>query len=376
MKILITGGAGFIGKWVVEKLPADAEIIIIDSLDEQVHKTLRDFAPEIKERALCIKDDIQNIEVHKEHIEGAEVVIHLAAQTGTGQSMYEINKYIQHNVSGTAKLLELISGLENKPKRIILSSSRAVYGEGAYIDGTSKYYPKGRILSDLQKGNWEIYNDKNQELKSLNMQEDQITNPTSVYGLTKLWQEQLLQNYCESQNIDLVTLRFQNVFGPKQELGNPYTGIIGIFTNAILQEGSVELFEDGLMTRDFIFVGDVAEAVCRCISYTGRISSAINIGSGEATTLKELVEAIAQIAEKIVDVKFSGRFRVGDVRHAVSDMTTYKLKFGEWKPMSLVDGLTQYLNWYMMQSPVSKIELQLSLQEMEEKGLLFNSKNI
>jgi dTDP-L-rhamnose 4-epimerase len=375
MKILITGGAGFIGKWVVEKLPADTEIIIVDSLDEQVHRTLRDFAPEIQERAVCIKDDIKNIATHKALIEGTDVVIHLAAQTGTGQSMYEINRYIQHNVNGTAKLLELISTLKKKPKRVVLSSSRAVYGEGAYTDGLNTYYPKGRESDNLKAGKWEVYSDKGFQLDSLKMQEDQDCNPTSVYGLTKLWQEQLLQIYCETEKIDLVTLRFQNVYGPKQELGNPYTGIIGIFTNLILQESGVELFEDGLMTRDFVFVDDVAEAVCKCIFYAGSLSGIINIGSGNATTLKDLVETIAHISEKKVPIKFSGRFRVGDIRHAVSDMSKYNMILGQYQPTSLEVGIKHYLDWYLKQNPVSKAELQASFFEMEQKGLLIQSTN-
>jgi dTDP-L-rhamnose 4-epimerase len=373
MKILITGGAGFIGQWVVEKLPSDCEIIIIDSLDEQVHRTRRDFAPEIQERAVCIKDDIQNIETHKTLIEGTDVVIHLAAQTGTGQSMYEINRYIQHNVNGTAKVLELISMLKKKPKRIILSSSRAVYGEGAYTDGVKTYYPKGRESDNLKAGRWEIYSDQSLQLDCLKMQENQVCNPTSVYGLTKLWQEQLLQVYCETEKIDLVILRFQNVYGPKQELGNPYTGIIGIFTNLILQESDVELFEDGLMTRDFVFVDDVAEAVCKCVLYPNALSGIMNVGSGNATTLKNLVEVIAHISEKKVPIKFSGRFRVGDIRHAVSDMSKYKIMFGDYQPTSLELGIKHYLNWYLKQNPVSKAELQASFSEMEQKGLLIQS---
>lgn len=375
MKILITGGAGFIGKWVVEKLPTDAEIIIIDSLDEQVHKTLRDFAPEIQERASCIKDDIQNIEAYREQIEGTDVVVHLAAQTGTGQSMYEMNRYIQHNVNGTAKLLELISTLEKKPKRIILSSSRAVYGEGAYTDRINTYYPKGRESNNLKAGKWEIYSDNGLQLESLRMREDQVCNPTSVYGLTKLWQEQLIQIYCETEKIDLVTLRFQNVYGPKQELGNPYTGIIGIFTNLILQDSGVELFEDGLMTRDFVYVDDVAEAVCKCVFYPEALSGIINIGSGNATTLRDLVETIAHISGKKVPIEFSGRFRVGDIRHAVSDMGKYKVMFSDYQPTSLEQGIKHYLIWYLKQNPVSKNELQSSFSEMERKGLLIQSKS-
>ncbi|EKQ68735.1 nucleoside-diphosphate-sugar epimerase [Leptolyngbyaceae cyanobacterium JSC-12] len=370
MKILITGGAGFIGKWLIEKLPSNAEVVVIDSLDEQVHRASLDFAPEIKTRAKCIKADVQEIEHYKAVVEGTDVVIHLAAQTGTGQSMYEISKYVQHNANGTAKLLELISSLEHKPRRIVLSSSRAVYGDGAYTDGAAVYYPKGRRLEDLQQGIWEICSDRGEPLKALPMQEDHLTKPTSVYGLTKLWQEQLLQNYCESQKIDLVTLRFQNVYGPKQELGNPYTGIIGIFTNAIVQGNQLEVFEDGLMTRDFVFVGDVAEAVVRCATYEDSLSSVINIGTGKGVTLLEVIETIAEVIGKEADFRISGRFRVGDIRHAVADMTRYQSLLGGWVPTSLKDGLAQYLEWYLGQKPLEQDTLQASLKEMEQKGLL------
>ncbi|MGA7934435.1 MAG: NAD-dependent epimerase/dehydratase family protein, partial [Kovacikia sp.] len=204
----------------------------------------------------------------------------------------------------------------------------------------------------------------------LPMQEKHLTKPTSVYGLTKLWQEQLLQNYCESQNIDLAVLRFQNVYGPKQELGNPYTGIIGIFTNAIVQGNQLEIFEDGLMTRDFVFVGDIAEAVLKCVTDEKPLNAVINVGSGQAVTLLEVVETIAQIVDKKTDFRISGRFRVGDIRHAVADMAQYKALFGTWEPTSLQAGLAQYLEWYLNQKPLSPNTLQASLKEMEQKGLL------
>ena len=374
MKILITGGAGFIGKWLIEKMPSEAEVVIIDSLDEQVHRKSQDFAPEIKARAKCIKADVQNIGDYREAIAGTDVVIHLAAQTGTGQSMYEISRYVQQNANGTAKLLELISSLDRKPRRMILSSSRAVYGDGAYSDGKSVVYPKGRSLENLQKGIWEVCRSDGEVLTPLPMQETHLTKPTSVYGLTKLWQEQLMENYCESQGIDLVTLRFQNVYGPKQELGNPYTGIIGIFTNAIVQGNRLELFEDGMVTRDFVFVGDVAEAVIKCATYEQPLNSIINVGSGEAVTLIEVVETIAEVIGKKAEYTISGRFRVGDVRHAIADMERFKTLLGEWKPTSLKAGIAQYLEWYLGEEPLEQATLEASLREMEQKGLLMTKK--
>lgn len=370
MKVLITGGAGFIGKWLIKKLPLDAEIIVVDLLDRQVHRKLDDFAPEIKERAKCIQADVQEIEAHKAAIEGTDVVIHLASQTGTGQSMYEISRYVQHNANGTAKLLELISTLEQKPRRIILSSSRAVYGDGAYTDGKEIYYPKGRCIDNLQKGIWEVCSSGGEPLTAVPMQEAHLTKPTSVYGLTKLWQEQLLESYCESQDIDLVTLRFQNVYGPEQELGNPYTGIIGIFTNAIAQGNPLEVFEDGLMTRDFVFVGDVAEAVVKCATCEKALNTVMNIGMGQAVTLLDVIQTIAEIVDKPAQYTVSGRFRVGDIRHAVADMNHYRSVFGSWVPTSLKDGLTQYLDWYLGQEPLSQATLQASFKEMERTGLL------
>ncbi|OKH37903.1 NAD-dependent dehydratase [[Phormidium ambiguum] IAM M-71] len=374
MKILITGGAGFIGKWLIEKMPADAEVVIIDNLDEQVHRRSSDFAPELTARAKCIKADVQDIAEYKDAIEGTDVVIHLAAQTGTGQSMYEISRYVQHNANGTAKLLELISSLNHKPRRIVLSSSRAVYGDGAYSDGKSILYSQGRRVEDLQNGIWEVCGADGQPLKSLPMHESHLTKPTSVYGFTKLWQEQLLQVYCESQGIDLVTLRFQNVYGPKQELGNPYTGIIGIFTNAIVQGNRLELFEDGMVTRDFVFVGDVAEAVIECATYEKPLNAILNVGTGQAVTLVEVVETIAEVIGKKAEYTISGRFRVGDVRHAIADMTQYKTLLGEWNPTSLKEGISQYLKWYLGQEPLEHSTLEASLREMEQKGLLLAKK--
>ena len=288
--------------------------------------------------------------------------------------MYEISKYVQHNANGTAKLLELISTLDHKPRRIVLSSSRAVYGDGAYTDGNTTLYPKGRSLEHLQQGIWEVYDTAGVPLTALPMHESHLTKPTSVYGLTKLWQEQLLQNYCESQAIDLVALRFQNVYGPKQELGNPYTGIIGIFTNAIVQGNCLEIFEDGLMTRDFVFVGDVADAVIQCATHDKPLNETINVGSGEAVTLLDVIETIAHVINKPADYTISGRFRVGDVRHAVSDMERYKALLGHWAPTSLKDGIAHYLEWYLGQKPLEQSILQASFQEMERKGLLMTKR--
>lgn len=222
----------------------------------------------------------------------------------------------------------------------------------------------------MQSGRWEVYRDNGQPLSALPMREDYLPQPTSIYGLTKLWQEQLVENYAKTHQLDYVIFRLQNVYGPEQELHNPYTGIIGIFTSLITQKGEVELFEDGEMTRDFVFVNDVAIALRNAIYSAGSLSQILNVGSGQATSLVELVKQIAATAGKDLKINYSGRFRVGDIRHAVADMSRYLTLFQDWQPTSLQAGLTEYWNWYVQQDPLSSRSLIDSLKEMEEKKLL------
>jgi dTDP-L-rhamnose 4-epimerase len=371
VKVLITGGAGFIGKWLVRTLSPDVEIVIVDSIDPQVHCSSSDFSPELKARAYCIKADIHDQEAYAQAIEGTDVVVHLASQTGTGQSMYEIARYTQQNIEGTAKLLEVISGLTQKPQRIVLSSSRAVYGDGVATDQGGIFHNTSRCVEDLQAGRWEVYR-QGEQLTVLPMNEAHHPQPTSIYGLTKLWQEQLIENYCKNQDIDYAIFRLQNVYGPEQELQNPYTGIIGIFTSLIMQKGKVELFEDGQMTRDFVYVQDVADALINSIYFQGRLAQVMNVGSGVETTLDSLVKTISAVAQKPVDITYSGRFRVGDIRYAVADMAAYDRCF-ERQSTSLENGLKAYLEWYVSQKPLSNEALSASFKEMEEKKILFTS---
>src|SRR5262249_5697282 len=202
------------------------------------------------------------------------------------------------------------------------------------------------------------------------MQEDHPLRPTSIYGLTKLWQEQLVENYARNSGIDYLIFRFQNVYGPGQELRNPYTGIMGIFVNAVSQGQPIELFEDGNITRDFVLVEDIAAAVVRGILHPAPLRTHLNCGSGQGTTLWELVQQIEKATGKKTQVSCSGRFRIGDIRYAVADMRRFREVLGDWAPTSLETGLRKYVNWYLTQPPVEQQLLQKSLKEMEQKGLL------
>ncbi len=370
MKLLITGGAGFIGRALLARLPDDVDVVVVDSLDEQTHTHGRVFPPDVTDRAECVVADLRETERYAAAAEGADVVVHLAALTGTGQSMYEISRYVQHNVDCTARLLELLHALQRRPGRFILASSRAVYGEGAFGDPQFPVVSPGRRTEDLEAGRWGVCDAAGRELRPLPMREDHPLLPTSIYGLTKLWQEQLVERYARSTGVDHLILRFQNVYGPGQALRNPYTGIMGVFVNATVQGLPLELFEDGNITRDFVFVDDAAEALVAAVLHPAPLRTVVNCGSGHATTLWELVRQIEHVTGRTARAACSGRYRIGDIRHAVADTHRYAEVFGPWEPTGLQAGLREYMKWYETQPPVELQLVQNSLKEMERQGLL------
>jgi dTDP-L-rhamnose 4-epimerase len=375
MKVLVTGGAGFIGRWLLELLPDDTDVVVVDCLDPQVHGRAvaggwnREASPALA-RATFVKADVRDARSYARAAQGTDVVVHLAAQTGTGQSMYEVSRYVDHNVGGTARLLDLVATLTPPVRRIVLASSRAVYGEGSFGQVSNPVAPDGRRLSDLRAGFWGIRDRTGLELTALPMREDQATKPTSVYGLTKLWQEQLVERFARSAGLDYLILRLQNVYGPGQALGNPYAGVVGAFVDAVARHRAVELFEDGKMTRDFVYVHDVARALAGAVLHPGSLGLILNCGSGISITLQDLLAEIALVVGDAPGVKCSGRFRIGDVRHAVADMQRYREVFGSWAPTALRTGLQRYFTWYLSQPHVTNGLLQTSLSALERKGLL------
>ncbi len=370
LKILITGGAGFVGRWLMRQLPTNVNVIVVDSLVREVHGENPQFPPDVEARATCIRCDVRDTNGWKEAVAGADVVVHLAALTGTGQSMYQLSRYIEHNVLGTSELCEVLAEMHPKPHRVVLASSRAVCGEGAFRDGKENVYPGPRAAAALKAGRWELENAAGIPISPIPCSETTPLRPASIYGMTKMWQEQLIVQAAEACGVDHLILRLQNVYGPLQELSNPYTGILGALTTGIVRRGRVELFEDGNMTRDFVFVGDVARAFLAGIECPGRLACTLNVGSGRSVTLHSLTELLAELTGRDPMVDCRGRYRVGDVRHASADMSTYESTLGPWRPATLRDGLTDYLNWFMEQPEAGGDALDASLSEMSSRKLL------
>ncbi len=315
---------------------------MIDLLVPQIHGPNATFPTPLAARAKCIQADIAETKSYESELKGLDAVIHLAAQTGKGQSMYELATYVRDNVLGTARLLDGIAGMKQKPAKILLASSRAVYGEGRYQtqeDG-SVFHPQARSASDLSLGIWGIHQAGKKFSVPMPMTESQTPMPVSVYGHTKLWQEELVSRWCSMHSSTASILRLQNVYGPGQSPRNPYTGILAVFATALLRKQSVELFEDGKMTRDFVFVDDVAKSFLQVLERSPS-NPILNIGSATSVTLFALVLLMGKILNIKTSINVSGRARVGDIRHAVADITQMRSDLKSISLTSLAEDLTR-----------------------------------
>lgn len=373
--ILITGGAGFIGSSLALKLiDRGYSVTVLDCLSEQIHSANPEKNSPLYQRILgkvkFIKGDVSNRKDIEKSIENQDAIIHLAAETGTGQSMYEIERYNRVNVSGTALILDVLVNKKNGVKKFVLASSRAVYGEGKYQDSAAKMvYPSSRRTDFMEKGIFEMTDDKGEIIEPLPTSEDSKLHPTSFYGLTKLQQEQMVKLVCPSIGVDYVILRYQNVYGVGQSLVNPYTGILSIFSSQILSGNEINIFEDGLPTRDFINIEDVTEATIRSLEMDTANNQTINIGTGIATTVKSVAENLVEEYQKDVTVSVTGNFRIGDIRHNFADIYLMKNLLHYEPKVSFSQGMQAFTQWVLKQ-PVLENDFEASLQEMKQKGFL------
>ena len=294
-----------------------------------------------------------------------------SAETGTGQSMYEISDYVKVNELGTAVLLEALSSrVRVKRVKLILASSRSIYGEGLYEDAAgSVYHPEPRSKENLSRKVFDFYNEAGSLLRSIATPEDCAAKPGSIYAASKYTQE-LLCGICAraNSNLQLSILRFQNVYGAGQSLKNPYTGIISIFYNRIRSGLPVNIFEDGRESRDFVYVTDVVKALVKASKRVNQDILIANIGSGSPTSVKGLVEEYYRVLEKPQNYIISGDFRMGDIRHNFADISTAKSQLGFSPTISLRDGLSRFVDWAADQ-PDYQDKSEDALYELKLKGL-------
>lgn len=369
MKALITGGAGFIGTKLARRLIAEEhDVLLIDSLSAQIHGDIPDYQP--PEGASFKRLDVRRLADRAEWLEGTDVVFHLAAETGTGQSMYQIADYVDVNAMGTAALLEALARLERRPSRLILASSRSIYGEGAY-EAPSRpgalLHPRGRSREQLAEGQWD-FRDGGETLRPVATPENFAAKPSSVYAATKMAQELLVTASCDSLGIKPVLLRFQNVYGEGQSLRNPYTGVISIFFNRARQGLEINVYEDGQESRDFVHVDDVVGALVLSMHADTPAGACYNVGSGISTSLLDLANTLVSMSGACAPIRISGDYRLGDIRHCFADMTAIRRDLGFVPSLELRSGLDRFVTWAKSQPEYQDLS-DKAAAELRERGL-------
>ena len=374
-KVLITGGAGFIGSHIALKLIEKGyEVTILDNLLEQIHGTDPDKTSplycSIRDKVRFIKADVCDKAALEQSLQDADYVIHLAAETGTGQSMYEIKRYIDVNIGGTALLLDILTNTKNHVKRVVVAESRAIYGEGKYYcEKCGDVYPTERKDEDMAKGDFECHCPKcGAKLKLVATTEDSAIHPSSVYGIGKQVQGQLVHLICKNIGIESVSFRYQNVYGPGQSLTNPYTGILSIFSNRIKSHKGINIVEDGKETRDFVYIDDLVDATIAGMEVPEANGHVFNIGTGIATDVLTVAQTLCKHYGIDVTLTVSGNYRLGDIRHNYADITLARQILRFQPKWSFDAGIKQFTDWVNRQE-LQTDNYEASLEEMKQKGL-------
>lgn len=303
-------------------------------------------------------------------LDGATAVVHLAAETGTGQSMYEIDRYVDVNVGGTAKLLDPRANTAHTVRRVVVASSRSVYGEGSYRTEDGRIvYPPHRSEADLAAGDFDVHLDGEGALETVPTAEDALLHPSSVYGITKHMQESLVMTVAPTIDLEAVTLRYQNVYSPGQSLSNPYTRILSIFSALIRQGKEINVFEDGLESRDFVYIDDVVESTYLATTSRRAAGGVFNVGAGASITVLDVIEALFDAYGTRVPTRISGNYRLGDIRHNVADMTRLREVLGFTPSVSFAEGVRAFAAWVLTE-PAQSDAYQRSLDEMAARNLL------
>jgi len=370
MKVLVTGGAGFIGSHVVDCLLGRGHSVrLLDALIEQVHGKEKRRPSYLDPRAELQVGRVEDPTAIAQALAGVDSVIHLASAVGVGQSMYNIIEYCMTNVMGTATLLETITQSKQRLNSLVVASSMSAYGEGWYQDHAGRRVaPEIRAEAQLVKGEWELQDTDGNLLRPMPTAEEKPFAPTSVYAINKRDQEEMCLRVGAAYDIPTVALRLFNVYGSRQALSNPYTGVAAIFCARLLNDRPPLVFEDGLQQRDFVHVEDVARAFVDAAERPAP-GQAMNIGSGSAVSVVEIAEILSSELRKDIAPQLLGKFRQGDIRHCFADITKAQRCLG-WVPSKTFrQGVPELVEWVQIQGQ-ARDSVGTAWNELQERGLL------
>jgi len=367
MRILVTGGAGFIGSHLVDKLiEMNYDVTVLDNLESQVHKETPNY---LNSKAKYVFEDIRNKNILEKILKETEIIFHLASAVGVGQSMYEIEKYVEVNTMATSKLLDILVNKENNVKKLIVASSMSIYGEGSYkCETCGEVYPKLREENQLKNREWELKCPCcGKIVRPLPTNEDKPLHPTSIYAITKRDQEEMCLIVGKTYGIPTVALRYFNVYGPRQSLNNPYTGVCAIFSSRIKNNENPVIFEDGFQSRDFISVHDIVAANILAMKSSNANYKVFNVGTGKATTIKEIAELLIKLYNSNVKPEITDKYRAGDIRHCFADISRIK-NIGFEPKISLEEGMKELVEWSKKIKAENKFDK--AYEELDKKKLI------
>ena len=367
--ILITGGAGFIGSFLTDELIKKGYTVrILDNLEPQVHGKKKPSY--LNPKAEFIKGDVQNYITFKKALKDIDIVFHLAAKVGVGQSNYQIKNYSDANIGGMANLFDIIVNEKLPIKKILMTASMTSYGEGdSNCPTCGVVQPSLRSEEQMKKNDWNLYCPNcNRKVETIPTKERFQFNNNSIYALTKNVQEEMLMLIGKMYRIPVTSLRCFNVYGPRQSLSNPYTGVSAIFISRLKNDNQPVVYEDGLQSRDFISVHDVVDALILAMENKKADYQIFNMGSGVPTSIKEIATKLAKLLKKDIQPKLIGEFRINDIRHCYADNSKIKKLLG-WKPkVSLEKGFAELIDWSEKEEAVDTFEK--AEKELKQKKLL------
>jgi dTDP-L-rhamnose 4-epimerase len=367
--VLVTGGAGFIGSHLADELlRLGHRVRVLDVLEQQVHGDGGRARPEyLSDEVELVRGDVRDPRAVAAALEGVDVVYHFAARVGVGQSMYELAGYTSANSLGTAVLLEAL--LDRPVARLVVASSMSVYGEGLYRDDAGRLYADvERAGGAVAQGAWDPVGPGGERLEPLPTPETKQPSLSSVYALTKFDQERLCLVFGAAYDVPTVALRFFNVYGPRQALSNPYTGVLAIFASRLLNDRAPLVFEDGEQRRDFVSVHDVAAACVLALDAEEAEGRVLNVGSGTSVSVRELAERLARVlGREDIEPEVVGKARAGDVRHCFADVSLAREVLGYAPQVELDDGIDELAGW--LEGQVAEDRVDAAAAELATRGL-------